>query len=537
MKEYQIIFLKRYTHILEKWKSRETIKNKEIQQLLTDIKDTALHIELFHLEEIATSLLEEMNKDRIADWTEEEWSNFIQPLVLLFNEQPIVRSSKLNKPSERVTTLLLDNEIGSVYQIKEELEKRNYEVLIATRVKRAVELFYDYHPELILINTAMEETVVLNALSKLSERAIESFIPIFVIGDAEEISLKIKVYDAGATDYIENAVNYDVLDSLVANRMRQQVYFKKNVLFDELTQAYNRTFLANVWKNLIKKYIERKQTFSLVLIDLDYFKQVNDRFGHAVGDVVLKRFSSYMLKEKGNSDFFIRYGGEEFILIMPELNQIEAMKYVNGLLDNFMKTGHSTKDGEIFLSFTAGVSEMEKDITHIDQLIEKSDKALYYGKEQGRKRVEVYRQELENDPLTADGEVVLKIAIVDDDRFIQRLLQDKLSKLQIEPYTLEITAFQEGESFLESNWYKGREKKIVLLDGILPNLDGLDILKYLRQTVNESEIGIIMLSGRQKNSDMVKALELGADDYITKPFSLDQLEARIKRLVQRLFIR
>ncbi|WP_112180127.1 MULTISPECIES: diguanylate cyclase [Paraliobacillus] len=537
MKEYQIIFMKRYIHILEKWKKREVIKNDEIQQLLNDIKDTAMHIELHHLEEIATSLLEEMNKERKADWTEEEWSNFIQPLVLLFDEQTVERSSKLNKSPKRITALLLDNEVGSVYQIKEELEKLNYEVLIATKVKRAIELFYDYHPDLILIHTSMEETVVLYALSKLSERAIESFIPIFVIGNSNEPSLKIKVYDAGATDYIDNAIEYDVLDSLVANRMRQQAYFKKSVLFDELTQAYNRTFLSNVWKNLIKRYKEREQIFSLVLIDLDFFKQVNDRYGHAVGDVVLKNFSSYMLKEKRPSDFFIRYGGEEFILIMPEINQIEALKYTNALLEKFIKTGHHTKDGEIFLSFTAGISEMGEGIATIDRLIEKSDKALYYGKDQGRKRVEVYRYDLEKDPLAEGGEVTLKIAIVDDDRFIRRLLQDKLAKLQIEPYRMEIASFHDGEIFLESNWYKGREKKIVLLDGILPNLDGLDILKYLRQTVNESEIGIMMLSGRQKNSDMVKALELGADDYITKPFSLEQLEARIKRLVHRLFSR
>lgn len=538
MNRYQIIFMKRYQHILENWKSKDSILTEEIQLLLEDIKETAQHIELNYLGEIASSLLVKLKDYQKTVWTEEEWSNYIQSLVLLLNEhEPISTSSIRKEPTPRITTLLIDNEVGSVYQIKEELEKRDYEVLIATQVKRAVQLFYDYHPELILINTSIKEKQVLDVLSKLSERAIESFIPIFVIGESNSDAIKIKVYDAGATDFIEKPIQYNVIDSLVANRMRQQAFFKKSILFDELTQAYNRSFLMNVWKDLFKKFMERKQTFSLALIDLDFFKQVNDRYGHAVGDVVLKNFSSYMLTNKRKQDYFIRYGGEEFIIIMPEINQITAVNLVTDLLDTFMLTPHQTKEEEIHLSFTAGVSEMDKDITTIESLIEKSDRALYYGKEKGRKQVVAYREEFESDSRSAGGDIILKIAIVDDDRFIQRLLHDKLSKLQIEPYALQIATFKDGETFLQSNWHKGREKKIVLLDGVLPNLDGLDVLKYLRQTVNESEIGIMMLSGRQKNSDMVKALELGADDYITKPFSVEQLEARIKRLVHRLFIR
>ncbi|GGM25083.1 hypothetical protein GCM10011351_08450 [Paraliobacillus quinghaiensis] len=514
---------------MERWKHSDAITYEELYQFLKEITNSAHHIKLNNLSEVASTLLNEMDNQPEKLWSEEEWSNFIQPLILLF-------SGEDTKVISRRSVLLVDDNMDSLNYLKEELEERNYEVLMATKIQRAMQMFYDYHPDIILINGYLkEEGKILNILNQFSQRASETMIPIFVIGEKDSDHLKVKVYDAGATDFIEMPIQYEVLDSLLRNRLRQQFYFKKNVLVDELTQAFNRISLVNIWKGLYKKFTDRDQTFSLALIDLDYFKRVNDQYGHAVGDVILKNFSTYILEHKRQQDAFIRYGGEEFILLMPELMLGEAAEFINQLLQGFTKVAHQVKEDEIHISFTAGVAEMTKEIDKMELLIEQSDRALYYGKEQGRKRVEVYQSELYNDPEFSKLQPVLKIAIVDDDRFIQRVLHDKLNKLEIEPYKIENTTFKDGETFLSSDWYKGREKKIVLLDGVLPKMDGLEVLNLLREMVNETELGIIMLTGRKKDSDMVKALELGADDYITKPFSLEQLEARIKRLVKRLF--
>lgn len=529
MDAYKHIYINRYKRIIDDWKQESNISGQMIEQLLKNIKETAYHIELDELTEMASYLLNKLEQSQQTNWKEEEWSNFLQPLVILCNDE-------MEKQSERKRVLLIDNDVSSLHQVKEALEKQSYEVLMATNQSRAVKLFYDFHPDILILDGCNDKQMVFNIISRLNDRAKEDGVILFIIGDKDDVSLKIDAYNYDITDYIDKPIDNALLEQIMQNRLRQQAFFRKRILIDELTQAYNRTFLQTIWKELLKKYIDRKLTFSIAILDLDFFKQINDQCGHGVGDEVLKYFSSFILYHKRQQDHFIRYGGEEFILILPELGQASAGNLVQSLLDKLLQTPFQTPEQEIEISFTAGITEMKQGIKEVEVLIQEGDKALYLGKENGRKRIELFQSDL-NTFLTTDKKEKLKLAIVDDDRFIQRLLEDKMGEVEMSPYQMEVESYYDGESFMESDWYRGRDKKILLLDGVLPKLDGLDILKELRKKVNEKELGIIMLTGRQKNSDMVKALELGADDYITKPFSLDQLEARIKRLVQRLFIK
>ncbi|MFB1099565.1 response regulator transcription factor [Terribacillus sp. JSM ZJ617] len=86
---------------------------------------------------------------------------------------------------------------------------------------------------------------------------------------------------------------------------------------------------------------------------------------------------------------------------------------------------------------------------------------------------------------------------------------------------------------LDSDWIRQAGKHIVLLDGVMPDMDGLEVLSALRTYSNEKNLFVMMLTGRQDNQDVVKALELGADDYMTKPFHVEEVAARIKRLTLR----
>ncbi|CQR47003.1 Response regulator PleD [Paraliobacillus sp. PM-2] len=527
MNTYKQIFIERQKRILNRWKQQEIISSQDLYEMLDNMKNTACYVELEDLSQMATYLIGQLIKINQTFWTKKEWGELLEPLVNLIHEQE-------QKLANRKRILLIDNDVSSLSQTKEALENQNYEVLLATNTKRAVQLFYDFHPNILILDLSNDQEMTFQAIHRLKKRARESGIIIIVIGNKQDTDLKMKAYDEDVTDYIEKPIQYNLLESLMQNRIRQQQFFRNSVLIDELTQAYNRTFLSNIWKELIKKYKKWDKMFCVAILDLDYFKQINDQYGHGVGDEVLRHFSSFILDNKRKEDYFIRYGGEEFILIINELDQSDTANYLQQLLEKLKETPYQLDEVHIPLNFTAGVSEMNIHIDHVETLIEQADHALYYGKENGRKQIVKYNALL-NQNRKNEQEEILKIAIVDDDRFIQRLLEDKMEELEMQPYTIEVKSFSDGESFIASDWYKGRDKKILLLDGILPNLDGFDVLEQIREIVNERELGIIMLTGRQKNSDMVKALEKGADDYITKPFSLDQLEARMKRLVQRLF--
>ncbi|WP_079709146.1 GGDEF domain-containing response regulator [Paraliobacillus ryukyuensis] len=529
MNNYEQIFVNRLIQDISKWREQQVITTEQLKSGITNMKKNASYIELTQIAETAAMLLNKLDVMDKKEWGEEEWSNFIQPLTFLFYDQT-------QNITDRKRVLLIDSAEQSMHQMKEALEDNCFEVLLATNTKRAIKSYYDFHPDILFIDACSNEQMAFTILSRIKDRATEAGVIIFIIGNKEDTNLKINAYTHHVTDVIDKPINYELLEALMQNRIHQQDLFRNIVLIDELTKAGNRTLLNTIWKELSNKFHKWQHTFSFALLDLDFFKSINDQYGHAIGDEVLKHFSSIILQYKRTQDYLIRYGGEEFLLVLTDYDQADTKTYVQGLLQTLIETPFILNGKNIDLTFTAGVAEMNETIESLETLVVQADKALYYGKKTGRKQVVEYN-ELTMEEQGRLSKEKLKIAIVDDDRFIKRLLEDKMAELEIGSFTIEVEGFLDGETFMASDWYKGRDKKILLLDGVLPKLDGLDILQELREKVNEEELGIIMLTGRQKNSDMIRALELGADDYITKPFSLEQLDARIKRLVQRLFIR
>lgn len=98
---------------------------------------------------------------------------------------------------------------------------------------------------------------------------------------------------------------------------------------------------------------------------------------------------------------------------------------------------------------------------------------------------------------------------------------------------VKVSSYSNGPQFLQSDWYAPEEKFIILLDGIMPELDGLEVLERIRGSYPEVNILVIMLTGRNDQRDIIHALQMGADDYVIKPFHLPELLIRIERLAHR----
>jgi len=102
-------------------------------------------------------------------------------------------------------------------------------------------------------------------------------------------------------------------------------------------------------------------------------------------------------------------------------------------------------------------------------------------------------------------------------------------------FQLHVKSFPDGKTFFATDWYKPNQKFVVLLDGVMPEMDGLEVLEKIKSNYPEKDILVSMLTARKEDDDIVKALEMGADDYIQKPFNPKEVMVRIQRLVQRMF--
>jgi len=156
---------------------------------------------------------------------------------------------------------------------------------------------------------------------------------------------------------------------------------------DPLTQLPNRRAILEKIDYEKLKFERSKQVFTVAMIDLDNFKVINDKYGHECGDFVLKQISNLMIDLVRKQDIVGRYGGEEFILLLPQTNSHGALHVTQLILEQIAKFPITFKDKEISLTVTMGVSDYTDEETTINDLIKRSDKAMRKGKAQGKNRV------------------------------------------------------------------------------------------------------------------------------------------------------
>jgi diguanylate cyclase (GGDEF)-like protein len=155
---------------------------------------------------------------------------------------------------------------------------------------------------------------------------------------------------------------------------------------DELTGAFNRRCIMRVLEEEIARSSRHGQACSIALIDLDWFKRINDAYGHPTGDEVLRTFAITMFANIRNIDRFGRYGGEEFLLVLPNTPTDAAARLLDRLRAIVADLDWSAFSAGMQVTFSAGVATLRTD-EHSDNFLARADKALYVSKAQGRNRI------------------------------------------------------------------------------------------------------------------------------------------------------
>lgn len=184
------------------------------------------------------------------------------------------------------------------------------------------------------------------------------------------------------TDFkVQEAELKNAYDTIIDQNMQ----LEKLSRTDPLTQLHSRRSIQLCANSLIEK-TDENESFIMMLIDIDDFKVINDNYGHLAGDYILQEFSKTMLEELRGLDFCGRWGGEEFMVLLPSTTLKQGIEMANRLLDVMTSQVFKFEGVQIHISFTAGLSESQQSKT-FRQMYSEADKALYQGKSSGKKKV------------------------------------------------------------------------------------------------------------------------------------------------------
>jgi two-component system cell cycle response regulator len=252
--------------------------------------------------------------------------------------------------------------------------------------------------DLIVISLQLVDDDALKLVSALRAADATHETPVLLVADSSERDRVLRGFELGASDWLSTPVDENELRARARNQIRRKFYqdrFRSDLsialelaLTDPLTSLYNQRYLRRHLSGLFQS--GQGRPIALLMIDVDHFKSVNDRFGHASGDQALKMIAEVFRDNIRAFDSLARYGGEEFVVVMPGSNPDDAAAAAERLRLAVETIAFEPKAGQPHrLTISVGVACSSEETASSDQLLSLADKALYRAKEFGRNRVEL----------------------------------------------------------------------------------------------------------------------------------------------------
>ena len=290
--------------------------------------------------------------------------------------------------------------------------------------------------------------------------------------------------------------------------------YSEKLYKDVLTGAYNRRYFEEKVKNM-------SLNAGVAVIDLDDFKLFNDTYGHDGGDLVLTTVVNVIRHYIRRTDILVRYGGDEFLLILPGIEK-EVFSQKLRMIQEKIHATHIPGFNRRKLSVSIGGVMF----THgrLEEAITKADRLMYMAK--GHKNIVVTRWEQKQNTDKMEKRNLLQLLVVDDSEMNREILKEILGK---EYRILEACDGEEALKMLEQH---GTEISLVLLDIIMPKMDGFEVLAYMNRDKWIEDIPVIMISSEGSESYIRRAYELGASDYISRPFDAKVVYQRVINMIK-----
>lgn len=286
------------------------------------------------------------------------------------------------------TVLVVDDDPQILAALVRLLQPLGLNVVTLESPLRFWDVLEDCSPDLVVTDYDMPHLSGIDLCRVLRNDPRWSALPVLFLTAQTDAETVRRVFAAGADDYVRKPFVGPELTTRIANRLERTQMHRRLAETDVLTGVANRRKSVQVLEHLLRLAGRQQQPLSLVILDLDKFKVVNDRYGHAAGDLVLRRMGEILLGSFRGEDIVARWGGEEFVIGMYSMQKENAVRRIATLLDQLRREVFAGTHGSSFqVSFSAGVAQYPVDGADLPALYRAADEALYRAKGAGRNQV------------------------------------------------------------------------------------------------------------------------------------------------------
>lgn len=286
-----------------------------------------------------------------------------------------------------VGNVLIVDDAAENIQILAQCLKGSYRLQIAKSGRQALSIVGgETTPDIILLDIEMPEMDGYEVCRQLKDGEQTKDIPVIFITARSEINEEEYGLSLGAVDYITKPISPAIVQARVKTHMtikQQRDRLISMAMYDQLTGLYNRHYLFDMAERKISRAIRHHEDISVMILDIDFFKKINDTHGHAVGDSVLQAFAALLGEGFRKEDTAARVGGEEFVVIMDRCDLQQAKYRAEHLCEQIA----TTPMAGLNVTCSIGVAQLLAIESDFHAVLNRADHALYMAKESGRNKV------------------------------------------------------------------------------------------------------------------------------------------------------
>jgi two-component system cell cycle response regulator len=291
--------------------------------------------------------------------------------------------------------LIVDDRRSSYQRLKDGLASE-HEVEVEADPNEALFRAAEGGYDLMIVSLGLENFDALRLCSQVRSLDRTRAMPVLAIAEAEDNARLMRGLEIGINDYLVRPIDKNELLARVRTQVRKKRYTEKlrdNVqlsiemaITDVLTGLHNRRYMESHLATLVEQATARGKPLTLLILDIDFFKAINDTYGHDAGDDVLREFAHRLKKSIRGIDLACRYGGEEFVVVMPDTDMTVATMVAERLRRRIASEPFKIAQGEKVVTISVGIAALGTDDVPAT-VLKRADQALYRAKHEGRNRV------------------------------------------------------------------------------------------------------------------------------------------------------